>query len=259
MPTENEKKNPVQNNDPEDQEEFEDEEDEEEEEEDIQEPPRTEFMNMVEALESAMQNLTRMPQLNPQSIRLHLQNDLYPILIDFARACDWYTGDLHRRVTDVEEEVNESPEEALSPEFAEQLIEFIGISLQLFSVLVNACKNDVAVIEKVQLLIAQAPGIITRIREVTMVEEDEEEEDEEEEDEISEVLEPRAAKPPAETPAPVEPEQKPVDEMVVPVSPPPMPTNGDSADMPVVTTTDVPSADVPAVAPTNGGTETTNG
>lgn len=187
MPTD--KKNPTQNDENEDPEINDEEEDEGDE---VQEPPRTEFMNMVEALEGALQNLSRMPQLNPQSLRLHMQNDLYPILIDLAKACDWYTGDLHQRVTNVEEEVGDSGEEGLSPEFAEQLIEFIGISLQLFGVLVNVCKNDASVIEKVQLLIAQAPGIIAKIRDITMVEDDEDEdEDEEEDEEEPEVMEPR--------------------------------------------------------------------
>lgn len=169
-----------------------------------QDPPRTEFANTVDNLEAAMENLKRMPNLNPQTVRMHLLNDLYPILIDFANASNWYVGDLHQRVTDVEEEVGGGEGEGLTPEFAAQLIEFIGVSLQLFGVLVNICKNDPEVIGKVQILISQAPGIISKIQDITLVEEDEDEdEDEDDDDEENEpeVVEPRARPPVSVTPA----------------------------------------------------------
>lgn len=191
MPNDEQKNNePEQNNQVEPESEPEEEDDDEAQ---GPEPPRTEFANTVDNLEAAMENLKRMPNLNPQTVRMHLLNDLYPILIDFANASNWYVGDLHQRVTDVEEEVGGGEGEGLTPEFAAQLIEFIGVSLQLFGVLVNICKNDPEVISKVQILISQAPGIISKIQDITLVEEDEDEDDDEDDDENEpEVVEPRA-------------------------------------------------------------------
>jgi hypothetical protein len=224
----------------------------------VQEPgSRTEFANIAEALGAAVENLRKMPTLNPQTLRMHLVNDLYPILVDFAMASDWYTGDLHGRVTEVEEEVGEESGEGLEPEFAAQLIEFIGVSLQLFGVMVNLCKNDPEVIGKVQLLIAQAPGIISKIQEITMVEEDEEEEDEDEDEEEPEVQEPRSRQAtgsteeapqvqPAEVTAP-SPEVAPRSTTATP-----------TPDMVVNTTTSNPNPGA-VVNTTTNGTEQTNG
>jgi hypothetical protein len=243
MPNENE--NPQQND------QNEPEEDEDDEIQEPGQPPRTEFANTVEALEAAMENLKRMPNLNPQTLRMHLLNDLYPILVDFANSSNWYVGDLHQRVTEVEEEVGGESGEGLTPEFAAQLIEFIGVSLQLFGVLVNICKNDPEVIGKVQLLIAQAPGIISKIQDITLVEEEEDEE-EDEEDEEAEVLEPRSSQP-----EPVV--QSPVAESVPTRTAAPNPdavvnttTSDSSPDAPIISTT-TPIADAPVV----GGSTTT--
>lgn len=235
---ENTQNNEPQNNEPADQEVDEEEGDE------VQQPnSRTEFVNMAEALTAAAKNLKGLKHLNPQTLREHMLNEIYPILIDFAMACDWYTGDLHARVTSVEEEVGGGIEEGLSPEFATQLIEFIGVSLQLFGVLVNVCKEDQAVIEKVQLLIAQAPGIISKIHDITLIDEDEgdEEEDEEEGDdeEPPEVIPPIRRAP------------------VVAAEPVPVPVSVDVTSEPTPEPTNAPSADQPVISPTN--TEPSNG
>jgi hypothetical protein len=248
MPTDNNQKEPEQN----------DQDQPDEEGDEVQEPgSRTEFSNIAEALSAGVENLRKMPTLNPQTLRMHLVNDLYPILIDFAMASDWYTGDLHGRVTDVEEEVGEESGEGLEPEFAAQLIEFIGVSLQLFGVMVNLCKNDPEVLGKVQFLIAQAPGIISKIREITLEEEEDEDEDEDEE---PEVLEPKGqqTKPVLEvesvqvTPDGISfvPKQQPVE----------LPPSGTAApaDVVPVTSTASPNPDV-VVNTTTDGAEKVNG
>ena len=242
MPTENTKPTELEQNDQ-----------NEPEEEEQEAGPRTEFLNTVNNLEAAMENLKRMPNLNPQSLRLHMLNDLYPILVDFAKASDWYTGDLHARVTEVEEEVGEDDGEGLTPEFAAQLIEFIGISLQLFGVMVNLCKNDPEVIGKVQILIAQAPGIIAKIQEITLVDDDDE--DDEEDEEEPEVQEPRSRQNAVASGMPAE-------VTVVPEVPEVSPQVTTSAtptpDVVVTTTTTAPNPD--AVVNTNtNGTEESNG
>jgi hypothetical protein len=161
-------------------------------------PPRTEFAGIHEALSMGLETLRRMPQANPQRIKLFLINDLYPILIDMAQMADWYTGNLHDRVSTVEEEVEGNIGEGISPELAEQLIEFIGHSLQVFGVVVNVAKDNQNLIHTVQLLVAKAPGLINRIQEITIT--DEEDEEEEEEDE-PEVIEPAADELPEESSA----------------------------------------------------------
>ena len=216
----------------------------------VQDPGFTEFVNVSANLQAMSESLRKMKELNPQTLRMHLLNDLYPLLIDFANTSHWYVGDLHGRVSEVEEEVGGDTGEGLDPEFAAQLIEFIGISLQLFGVLVNVCKGDPEVIGKVQLLIAQAPGLIAKINDLTLEEEDDDDEDEddedEEEDEDIEVLEPTKAKP--STPAPeAAPEAAPVGAV-----------DAASADAPVVPATNTPSPDAAPVT-TSGGPESTNG
>jgi hypothetical protein len=243
MPTDNNQKEPEQN----------DQDQPDEEGDEVQEPgSRTEFSNIAEALSAGVENLRKMPTLNPQTLRMHLVNDLYPILIDFAMASDWYTGDLHGRVTDVEEEVGEESGEGLEPEFAAQLIEFIGVSLQLFGVMVNLCKNDPEVLGKVQFLIAQAPGIISKIREITLEEEEDEDEDEDEE---PEVVEPRSR------PVAIAPVESPLAQPVEAAAPPPevAPQPTTATPPPVVeVTTASPNPDV-VVNTTTDGAEKVNG
>ncbi len=221
-----------------------------EDEADVQDPGRTEFANIAENIDAMSEGLKRMKELNPQSLRMFLLNDLFPLLRDWADTCNWYTGDLHARVSEVEEEVGEEAGEGLDPEFAGQLIEFIGVSLQLFGVLVNICKNDPEVIGKVQLLIAQAPGIIAKIREITLEEEDEEEEEEDEEDEEeAEVLEPKGKQSvPAPAPAEVLPVVQPVEPSVPETASPVEP----------VTSTAAPESEAAATTAADGA-ENSNG
>jgi hypothetical protein len=164
---------------------------------DVQDPgsiPNTEFLGISEALQMGMQTLKQMPQANPARLKMFLINDLYPILVDFAQMANWYTGDLHERVSNIEDEVEGTGGEGISPEFAEQLIEFIGQSLQLFGLLVNLTKGNPEVAHSVQMMIARAPGLIARIQEITLSEEEEEEDEEEDEEDVEtpEVLEPRS-------------------------------------------------------------------
>ena len=213
---------------------------------DVQDPGRTEFANIAENIDAMSESLKRMKDLNPQSLRMFLLNDLFPLLKDWADTCNWYTGDLHARVSEVEEEVGGEAGEGLDPEFAGQLIEFIGVSLQLFGVLVNVCKNDLAVLGKVQLLIAQAPGLIAKIQEITLEEqedEDEDDEDDEEDEGDAEVLEPKGqqATPVLEESAPV----------VQPVELPPSGTAAPADVVPVTSTAD-PNPDVVATTTTSG-------
>lgn len=166
---------------------------------------RTEFMNLKDSLEMGMKQFKRMPHINPQSMRDFLIADLYPILMEIADYSNWYIGDLHRRVLNIEQEMEGEPEnEALTPEFAEQLINFIGMSLQIFGVILQSPKVDPRLLQTAQLLTTQAPGLIAKVQEVTMTDEpddddneydeyeaSEEESDEEDENvEPSEVLEP---------------------------------------------------------------------
>jgi hypothetical protein len=72
--------------------------------------------------------------------------------------------------------------EALAPETAEQLINFIGMSLQIFGVILQSPKADPKLLQVAQILTAQAPGLIAKVQEITMSEEDEDE-DEDYEDE----------------------------------------------------------------------------
>lgn len=206
----------------------------------VQDPGRTEFANIAENIIAVSENLKKMPNLNPQTLRMHLINDLYPLLEDWAQACNWYTGDLHARVSEVEEEVGEGSNEGLDPEFAAELIEFIGVSLQLFGVLVNVCRNDTDVITKVQLLIAKAPGLITKIRDITLEDEEDEEEDEEGSD--ADVLEPKPR-----------PRVRPVVSTVTaaPEPVPAEPVQDSPTAEPVVASVDTVSADVVQVSTTN--------
>jgi hypothetical protein len=176
-------------------------EDEEQEEQDV---PRTEFMNLKEALVIGQAHLKRIPHINPESLRKFLLADLYPIIIEIADYSNWYVGDLHNRVMGIEMGESEGYDgESLSPETAEQLINFIGMSLQIFGVILQSPKADPRLIQTAQLLTTQAPGLIAKLQDITMSEDsdegdEEEEEYEDEEDsevEPTEVLEPQKREP----------------------------------------------------------------
>lgn len=196
---------------------------------DPEEVPRTEFMNLKEAIEIGQKQLARIPHINPESLRRFLANDLYSILIEIVDLSNWYIGDLHNRVMGLELEESGYGGESLSPETAEQLINFIGMSLQIFGVILQSPKADPRLIQTAQLLTTQAPGLIAKVQDITMSEEPEEDEDYEDEDDEeeeefdgdngqsaqpTEVLEPRKREPvQGAAPAPEtqdEPAEKPV-------------------------------------------------
>jgi hypothetical protein len=178
---------------------------EEEEEEDA---AQTNFVEIIEALTMGKGQLSQLKQANNgQVLRQFMLNDLYPILLEMANLCNWYIGNLHDRVSDLEEE--QGPGEGISPEFAAELMEFIGISLQVFGELIPMIQTRPDMLHKVQLLVAQAPGLMARIQDATMTEEEEEEE-EEEEKEVPEVVEPTSQKSASpQTPAAAEPTAEP--------------------------------------------------
>lgn len=157
---------------------------EEQEPQEEPEVPRTEFMNLKEALVMGQAQLKRIPHLNPESLRMFLLADLYPILIELADFSNWYIGDLHNRVMGVEMgQDDEFGEESLSPDTAEQLINFIGMSLQIFGVILQSPKADPRLIQTAQLLTTQAPGLMAKVQDITMAEEPDEEEYEDDEEE----------------------------------------------------------------------------
>lgn len=174
-----------------------------------QEVPRTEFMNLKEALVIGQGQLKRIPKINPEAMRQFFVNDLYPILIEIADYSNWYVGDLHNRVMGLElEESDGYAGEALSPETAQELIEFIGMSLQIFGVILQSPKADPRLRDTAQALTVKAPGLIAKVQDITMLEEpdedeeeydDEEAEDFEDEEEANaqptEVLEPSKREP----------------------------------------------------------------
>lgn len=198
---------------------------EEEGEEEEEEAAQTNFLEIIDALTMGSRQLGQLKQANNgQVLRQFLLNDLYPILIEMANLCNWYTGNLHDRVSDLEE--GQEPGEGISPEFAAELMEFIGISLQVFGELIPLIQTRPDMLHRVQLLVAQAPGLMARIQDATMAEEEEEEyEEEEESQEVPEVVEPTAQKPaeqaaepaPEPTPEPV-PEQQAVEPAPEPVA-----------------------------------------
>lgn len=235
---------------------VEQEDDEQDDEQEEPEVPRTEFMNLKEALIMGQAQLKRIPHLNPESLRRFLLADLYPILIEIADYANWYVGDLHNRVMGIE--IGESDGfqgEALSPETAEQLINFVGMSLQIFGVILQSPKADPRLIQTAQLLTAQAPGLIAKVQDITMSEEpdeedyeDEDEEEEEEEDGIdsdngqsaqsTKVLEPHT--------------REPVQIAVPAAEAAPEPTNKAAAETPAepkAAETAEPAAAAPAVEP----------
>ena len=149
-----------------------------------EEVPRTEFMNLKDALIMGQKQLQSKQFGNASNLKQFLIMDLYPILIEITDFANWYVGDLHNRVMGLEMNEGGDGGEALSPETAEQLINFIGMSLQIFGVILQSPKADPKLIQVAQILTAQAPGLIAKVQEITMSEEDEEdEEDEDYEDE----------------------------------------------------------------------------
>jgi hypothetical protein len=198
------------------------------EDEESDEVLRTEFINLKDALEMGQKQLKSIPHVNPESLRRFLQMDLYPILIELADFANWYVGDLHNRLLSMEQEIEGGGGEGLDPEFAEQLLNFIGMSLQVFGVIIRATNANPELLQTTQILVAQAPGLIARIQEITMVDDDADYDDEDEEDEDEEaeaeeagepveVLEPRkktepAAEAAAEPEAQPEPETEPAAE-----------------------------------------------
>lgn len=143
---------------------------------------RTEFMNLKDALMMGQQQISRIPHVSAQSLRAFLSQDLYPVLVELADYANWYVGDLHQRIVALEENSDQSGGEGIDPEFAEQLINFIGMSLQIFGVVIQVKGADPKLLHMAQLLIAQAPGLIARIQEITLVEMD----DEDDEDDVDE-------------------------------------------------------------------------
>lgn len=165
-----------------------------------EESAQTNFIEIIDAFTMGKAQLTRLKQANnPTVMRQFLLNDLYPILIEMATLCNWYTGNLHDRVSDLEDD--QGADEGISPEFAAELMEFIGISLQVFGELIPLMQARPDMMHKVQVLVTQAPGLMAKIQDATMAEEEEEEE-EEEEKEVPEVVEPTFQKKPEEEPPP---------------------------------------------------------
>jgi len=167
---------------------------------------RTEFMNLAEALESGKDALNRLPQSNPQRLKAFLVNDLYPILIDLANIANWYTGDLHGRVTTLEEEASGTGGLGIDEEFAAELIQFIGQALHVFGLIIPALQSRPDLANVVQLLVARAPGLISRIQDLTVSDEDEDE-DEDDEDEFEDegdVLDPSTGEPVDESAEPAD-------------------------------------------------------
>jgi hypothetical protein len=147
-----------------------------------EEVPRTEFMNLKDALVMGRKQLQSKHFGNAANLRQFLIMDLYPILIEITDFANWYVGDLHNRVMGLEMGEGGDGGEALAPETAEQLINFIGMSLQIFGVILQSPKADPKLLQVAQILTAQAPGLIAKVQEITMSEEDEDE-DEDYEDE----------------------------------------------------------------------------
>jgi len=162
-------------------EEAEGEEEEEEEEYEEEEPPGTEYQNLIQELQMSKEMLARLPGGNPARLRDFLVNDLYGFLERMLSISDWYTGDLHQRVTVIEDEVGGGPGGGLDPEFATELIEFIGGSVKIFGAVISIppVQGNKALMHAIQILIAQAPGLMSRIQDMTITDEDEEDEDEE--------------------------------------------------------------------------------
>ena len=174
---------------------------------------QTSFIEIVEALTMGQGQLSRLKQANsPQVLRQFLLNDLYPILIEMGNLCNWYVGNLHDRVSDLEED--QGMGEGISPEFANDLMQYIGVSLQVFGELIPLIQTNPEMLHKVQLLVAQAPGLMSRIQDATMVEDDDDDDDDIEED-VPEVIEPtsqqeeKSASPEVDTSAPAQPAPEP--------------------------------------------------
>jgi len=170
---------------------------EDEEEDEDEGTPRTEFINLEDALKMGQKQLKNKQFGNAAALRNFLVMDLYPILIELADFANWYIGDLNDRIVTLEESDGEGGE-GLDPEFAEQLINFIGMSLQVFGLILRAPNVNPELLQTTQLLVAQAPALIARIQEITMVDDDDaddeyddDEEVEPEEAEPIEVLEPK--------------------------------------------------------------------
>jgi len=166
------------------------EEEEEEEGSDGEEGLRTEFINLKDALMMGQQQISRIPHVSAQSLRAFLSQDLYPVLVELADYANWYIGDLHQRVANLEDNADQSDGEGLEPEFAEQLFNFIGMSLQIFGVLVQVKGADPKLIHMAQVLIAQAPGLLAKIQEITLVEVDDDDDDVDDADDDDMVDEP---------------------------------------------------------------------
>jgi len=188
-------------------------EEEEEEEGEDEETAQTNFVEIIDALMMGKGQLANLKQANnSQVLRQFLLNDLYPILLEMASHCNWYIGNLHDRVTYLEEEQGQG--DGISPEFAAELMEFIGVTLQIFGELIPIIQTRPDMLHRVQILVAQAPSLMARIQDATMTDdEEEEEEEEEEEQEVPEVVEPASQKPAevSQTPEPpaVEPQSEP--------------------------------------------------
>jgi hypothetical protein len=152
--------------------------------EDGEEVPRTEFMNLKDALVMGQKQLKSKHFGNAANLRQFLIMDLYPILIEIAEYANWYVGDLHNRVMGLEMGESGDGGEALTPETAEQLINFIGMSLQIFGVILQSPKVDPKLLQLAQILTTQAPGLIAKVQDITMSDEpDDENEDYEDDDE----------------------------------------------------------------------------
>jgi hypothetical protein len=190
--------------------------------EDGEEVPRTEFMNLKDALVMGQKQLKSKHFGNAANLRQFLIMDLYPILIEIAEYANWYVGDLHNRVMGLEMGESSDGGEALTPETAEQLINFIGMSLQIFGVILQSPKVDPKLLHLAQILTTQAPGLIAKVQDITMSDEpDDENEDYEDDDEgyeegegeevedesgtePTEVLEPRGREPVQAAPKKIE-------------------------------------------------------
>lgn len=204
-----------------------------------EEVPRTEFMNLKDALVMGRKQLQSKHFGNAANLRQFLIMDLYPILIEITDFANWYVGDLHNRVMGLEMGEGGESGEGLDPETAEQLINFIGMSLQIFGVILQSPKADPKLLQVAQVLTAQAPGLIAKVQEITMSDEPDEDdedyegdEDYDEDDENDEggemedepnaeptaVLEPRGREPVQATPAESEEPKAEVQDAESPVS-----------------------------------------
>lgn len=178
------------------------------------EPP-SEYTELKGEILSSAQMFAKMTKLSPQAVRMFLVNDLYPLLVRVMDTTEWYVMDLNTRLLEVEE--NAEAGSGLTEDQGQNLIEFIGRSVNLFSLLMQWAKQSSILIpdelvSEMQVLVVQAPGLMANVQDAVAEEEEEYDEEEDEDESVvsdEDMVEPGTAAEPAvaaEPEAAVEPE-----------------------------------------------------